>query len=92
MNNMEPLPITKKENKEVVDKEKNLILYNDNINTFEHVIKSLIKICRHDSEQAEQCAFIVHFNGKCAVKKGSFKKLKPIAEALSLQGLTVEIE
>lgn len=69
----------------------NIILYNDDVNTFEWVIECLMSYCGHDSIQAEQCAHIVHFTGKCAVKKGSFEKLKPICETLLQKGLSAEI-
>ena len=68
-----------------------IILYNDYVNTFEWVIECLIKYCGHDSLQAEQCAHIVHFNGKCAIKSGAFEKLKPICETLLDKGLSVEL-
>lgn len=80
---------------EVILKEeatKALILYNDDYNTFEHVINCLIKYCEHSELQAEQCAYLVHYTGKCVVKNGSFKKLKPIHEALLENGLTAKIE
>ena len=68
-----------------------IVLYNDHVNTFEWVIECLVNYCDHDSLQAEQCAHIVHFKGKCAVKAGSFEKLKPICETLLEKGLSVEI-
>ncbi|MES2566739.1 MAG: ATP-dependent Clp protease adaptor ClpS [Bacteroidota bacterium] len=68
-----------------------IILFNDDVNTFEWVIECLIKYCDHDSLQAEQCAHIVHFNGKCSVKTGAFEKLKPICEILLEKGLSVEL-
>jgi ATP-dependent Clp protease adaptor protein ClpS len=71
---------------------KELILYNDDVNTFEHVIDSLIKICGHEPEQAEQCAYIVHYKGKCTVKCGEYDKLKPMCEALLDRGLSATIE
>ena len=71
---------------------KELILYNDDVNTFEHVIDSLIKICGHEPEQAEQCAYIVHYKGKCAVKCGEYEKLRPLCEALLEKGLSATIE
>ena len=71
---------------------KQIILYNDDFNTFDHVIDSLIKICRHDAIQAEQCAFIVHYHGKCSVKNGSYDVLEPMCTALLERGLNAEIE
>ena len=69
----------------------NIILFNDDVNTFEWVIECLMAYCGHDSLQAEQCAHIVHFTGKCAVKQGSFDTLKPICEVLLEKGLSAEI-
>lgn len=60
----------------------NLIVWNDNVNTFDWVIESLINVCGHDAYQAEQCALIIHHSGKYAVKKGTFETLRPQAEAL----------
>lgn len=77
---------------ELLEPSKAIILWNDDVNSFDHVILCLIKYCKHASEQAEQCAMIVHFNGKCSVKVGDFKKLKPIAESLQEEGLSVTIE
>ena len=71
---------------------KDLIIYNDDVNTFEHVIESLIEICNHSSIQAEQCTWIIHHNGKCGVKRGDLKKLKPMVEAFSERGISAEIE
>ena len=73
------------------EKTSNIILYNDDVNTFEWVIECLMAYCGHDSIQAEQCAHIVHFTGKCAVKKGTFDTLKPICETLLEKGLSAEI-
>ena len=69
-----------------------LILFNDHVNTFDFVIETLIEVCRHDAEQAEQCAMIAHYNGKCMVKTGDFPELKPLYEEMTLRGLTVSIE
>jgi ATP-dependent Clp protease adaptor protein ClpS len=80
---------------EVILKEeatKALVLYNDDFNTFDHVIDSLIKVCEHTALQAEQCAHLVHYKGKCVVKNGTFKKLKPLCESLLERGLTAKIE
>ena len=68
------------------------MLYNDDVNTFDHVINQLVKYCDHNVIQAEQCAHIVHYNGKCQVKHGEFDKLRPICEALLEKGLTAKIE
>ena len=69
-----------------------IILYNDDINTFDHVINCLIRVCKHTSEQAEQCAIIVHYTGKCAVKTGSLEELIPQCTRLLQLGLSAVIE
>jgi ATP-dependent Clp protease adaptor protein ClpS len=69
-----------------------IVLYNDDFNTFDFVIETLIDVCGHDENQAEQCTLIVHFNGKCAVKSGSFTELKPPYKEMQTRGLTVTIE
>ena len=69
-----------------------LILYNDDINTFEHVIKSLVEVCGHDSVQAEQCALIVHFKGSCEVKLGIVEVLAAMSRALNAKGLNSKVE
>ena len=68
-----------------------IMLYNDDVNTFDHVIETLIYACDHTPEQAEQCSIIVHYNGKCAVKTGSYDDLKPRCSILLEAGLTAEI-
>lgn len=78
--------------KEVTAKTKVIILYNDDHNTFDHVINCLLKYCDHNPIQAEQCALLVHHTGRCDVKHGSYDKLKPICEALLENGLTAKIE
>ena len=79
--------------KEVVDDEKlrDLIVYNDDFNTFEHVIETLIKVCKHDPQQAEQCTYLIHFKGKCTVKRGTYEELKPQREAISDAGIKAAI-
>jgi ATP-dependent Clp protease adaptor protein ClpS len=72
--------------------EQQIVVYNDDVNSFEHVILCFIKYCNHDLIQAEQCALIIHNNGKCAVKNGTYSKLKPICEALLDNGLRAKIE
>tara|TARA_B100000886_G_scaffold7220_1_gene4655 strand:+ start:708 stop:1016 length:309 start_codon:yes stop_codon:yes gene_type:complete len=73
------------------DQEHEIILYNDDVNTFDHVIRCLIKICEHTFMQAEQCAYLVHFTGKCCVKTGSLEDLTPRCTALLNEGLSAEI-
>ena len=77
---------------EDTEKEHHIILYNDDVNTFDHVIDMLIAVCEHTPEQAEQCAIIVHYKGKCSVKTGSYEDLKPRCTALLEAGLSAEIE
>ncbi|MFM9061114.1 MAG: ATP-dependent Clp protease adaptor ClpS [Bacteroidota bacterium] len=74
------------------DEGEKLVLYNDDINTFDHVIRCLIRYCDHEPEQAEQCAWIVHLKGRCTVKLGTYPELLPIHSALCDQGLSAAIE
>lgn len=76
---------------EVTEDLKELILYNDDVNTFDFVIETLVEVCQHDPLQAEQCAMVVHFNGKCSVKSGSFNELKPRKDMMMDRKLTVSI-
>ena len=80
----EEISIDSKENKD-------LVLFNDDYHTFDFVIEALIKVCKHTSEQAEQSAYIVHFNGKCTVKNGSEKKLRPMKDALIDRDLKAKV-
>ncbi len=68
-----------------------LVLHNDDVHTFDYVIDSLIEVCKHTLEQAEQCTILVHFKGKCTVKTGSLDLLKPMHEKLLSRELTSEI-
>lgn len=68
-----------------------IVLYNDDFNTFDFVIESLINICGHSPEQAEQCTFLVHYKGKCTVKTGGYELLKPMHEKLISRSLTAEL-
>jgi ATP-dependent Clp protease adaptor protein ClpS len=78
---------------DLVDKEEHdLVVYNDDFNTFDHVIKVLMKVCKHTQEQAEQCTLIIHYKGKCSVKKGSISKLKPMCESILDAGIQAEIQ
>lgn len=69
-----------------------LILYNDDVNTFAHVIKSLVEVCGHDPVQAEQCALIVHFKGSCDVKTGVVEILNVMSRSLNAKGLKSKVE
>lgn len=71
---------------------RNLILHNDEVNTFDHVIDCLVEICSHDNNQAEQCAMIVHYKGKCDVKKGEYDELSLMKDQLVSKGLSVTID
>jgi ATP-dependent Clp protease adaptor protein ClpS len=77
--------------KEQVGLNNEIVLYNDDVNTFDHVIQTLISVCEHTSEQAEQCAILVHYTGKCIVKTGSIKDLTPKCLLLMDAGLSAEI-
>ena len=72
-------------------REHEIILYNDDVNTFDHVIDCLVKICEHTYIQAEQCAYIVHYSGKCVVKTGLLEELVPKCTALLEAGLSAEV-
>jgi ATP-dependent Clp protease adaptor protein ClpS len=68
-----------------------LVVFNDDVNTFEHVIETLIRVCKHTPEQAEQCTLLIHHKGKCAVKTGTFDFLKPMREAICEVGIDAKI-
>jgi len=76
---------------EQTSKNNEIVLYNDDVNTFDHVIETLIRVCKHHAEQAEQCAILVHYKGKCTVKTGSFDELEPQCTQLLEAGLSAEI-
>ena len=90
-----------KENTEVLEIEEvlvdvqdpfHLIVWNDEVNTFEWVIETLVEVCDHSYEQAEQCAYIIHFRGKYAVKQGNYDDLKPMCDAITERGIGATIE
>jgi len=70
----------------------NLIVWNDEVNTFQWVIEALMDICGHSYEQAEQCSYIIHFQGKYAVKKGTYDELKPMCDAITDRGIGATVE
>lgn len=69
-----------------------LIVWNDEVNTFEWVIETLVEVCKQSYEQAEQCAYIIHFKGKYAVKHGSYDELKPMCDAITDRGIGATVE
>lgn len=76
---------------ELVAKEHEIVLYNDEVNTFDYVIDTLMNVCDHTPEQAEQCSIIVHYKGKCTVKTGDYDYLKARCSRLLEAGLSAEI-
>ena len=70
---------------------KDLVVFNDDFNTFEHVIDTLIRVCKHTAEQAEQCTWLIHHKGKCTVRTGSFEELDPMREAICEEGIDAKI-
>ena len=77
---------------ELIEEEKSLLLHNDDHNTFEYVIQTLVEVCDHTYEQAETCAWITHYKGKCAIKHGTFEELKPYYDAMLNHQLYVSIQ
>ena len=69
-----------------------LIVWNDEVNTFDWVIESLMEVCSHSYEQAEQCAYLIHFKGKYAVKDGNYTDLKPMCDAITERGIGATVE
>lgn len=88
---------TKEKIKEIVEtsedhgKFNEIVLFNDDVNTFDHVIETLVDACNHTFEQAEQCSLLVHYKGKCTVKTGPYEDLKPCCSKLLQAGLSAEI-
>lgn len=87
---VEPKERVKRKEKTV--EERGLILYNDDVNSFDHVIYCLMKICDHEMVQAEQCAWIVHTNGKCLVKTGPIDEVQAMCLKLVNQGLSAKVD
>lgn len=84
--------LEKIESKEKKEENKSLILFNDNVNSFQWVILSLVQVCGHGMTQAEQCAYIAHYKGKCKIKSGTFEDLEPYYNTLLKRGINVEIQ
>lgn len=70
---------------------RDLMVFNDDVNTFDHVINTLVKVCKHSAEQAEQCAMIIHYKGKCSVKKGTLSDLNPMKDAICEAGIDAKV-
>ena len=70
---------------------KDLIVFNDDFNTFDHVINTLVKICKHSHQQAEQCTWLIHYKGRCIVRTGEFSKLKPMRDSICDAGIDARI-
>lgn len=86
---------TKRPEDRTIDKDsdlKSLVLFNDPVNTFDFVVKTLIEVCGHDALQAETCTWIAHFKGRCTVKKGTLSALQPCCDEMTFRKLTVEIQ
>lgn len=69
-----------------------LVVWNDEVNTFEWVIETLIAVCDHTQEQAEQCSYFIHYKGKYAVKQGEYDDLKPMCDAITERGIGATLE
>ena len=91
-----PRPVEIDESKtDVMEREEqpcSLIVWNDEVNTFEWVIETLIEVCGHTHEQAEQCSYFIHYRGKYAVKQGSYDELKPLCDAITERGIGATVE
>ncbi len=68
-----------------------LVVFNDEVNTFDHVINTLMEVCEHTPEQAEQCTLIIHYKGKCSVKNGSWEELVPLRNEICRRGISAEV-
>ena len=80
------------EDVELLEEEKSLVLLNDDVNTFDYVIETLVKVCHHTIEQAETCALLTHCNGKCSVMSGTYDELKPYHTSLLNHHLYAKIQ
>lgn len=85
------LPEVDEQIEALLEQNKDLIIHNDDVNTFEYVIETLMDVCGHDSLQAEQCTYLIHYTGKCGVKTGPKNELRPLHTELLNRGLTAEI-
>ena len=81
-----------KKNKQNSGDPRDLVVHNDDFNTFEFVIQTLIEVCKHEPEQAEQCTLIIHYKGKCVVRSGDYSTLEPMYREILNRGITATIE
>lgn len=70
---------------------RDLVVFNDDVNTFDHVIQTLMRVCKHSPEQAEQCTWIIHHKGKCTVKTGAYEELSPMRDGICEAGIDAKI-
>ena len=70
---------------------RDLVVYNDDVNTFEHVTKTLIDVCQHEPEQAEQCTLLIHYKGQCTVKHGAYDELVSLCSAIHDRGISADV-
>lgn len=73
------------------EEKKSLVVFNDDFNTVDHVIETLIKVCKHDPMQAEQCTMLIHYKGKCSVKEGGYHYLNPMRQGITDAGIKAAI-
>jgi ATP-dependent Clp protease adaptor protein ClpS len=94
LNKPHTVEITQQDTDTLIDPKNpySLVVWNDEVNTFEWVIETLIEVCKHSTEQAEQCAMLIHTQGKYAVKRGSYGELKPMCDAITERGIGATIE
>ena len=94
MKNTKPYSLEEEEIDVLVDdgNDCQLIVWNDEVNTFDWVIDTLVKVCGHTPEQAEQCAMFIHTKGKYAVKNGSYEMLKPMCDSITERGIGATVE
>ena len=89
---MKELELPEIELDELLNEPNSIIVFNDDVNSFDHVISTLIRVCKHSNEQAEQCTYLIHYRGKCAVKMGDRTLLKPMAQAICEAGIDARIQ
>lgn len=85
-------PLSSIQLEELINSDYELVIYNDDVNTFDYVIESIVDICKHNLLQAEQCTWIIHHKGKCSVKRGPLDKLRPMCEAFLDRNISAKLE